>query len=42
VIDAVRERGYLYVESAMLNSAYSGADERFRGGTWWIRFFDYY
>ena len=41
VIEAVRERGYIYIASAMLNSAYTGIDPRFQGETWWTRFFGY-
>jgi hypothetical protein len=41
VINAVRERGYIYVDGAMLEVPYTGIDPRYKSGTWWIRFFDY-
>jgi hypothetical protein len=41
VIHAVRERSYLYVDGTMLNVPYTGVDPRYKGGTWWIRFFEY-
>jgi hypothetical protein len=41
VIEAVRGRGYIYIDSTMLNVPYTGVDQRYKGGTWWVRFFDY-
>ena len=41
VINAVCERGFGYIDGAMLDVPYTGIDQRYTGGTWWVRFFDY-
>jgi hypothetical protein len=41
VIDAVRQRGYTYVDAASLDADYSGSNPAMKGKSWWIRFFDY-
>jgi hypothetical protein len=41
VINAVRERNFIYIDGTMLDVPYTGIDRRYKGGTWWIRFFDY-
>jgi hypothetical protein len=41
VIDVVRERGYLYVDSAALDASYSGGNPRWKGVSWYTRFFSY-
>lgn len=41
VVDAVRQRGYTYVDTASLDADYSGSNPRLKGATWRIRFFDY-
>jgi hypothetical protein len=40
-INAVRARSYIYIDGDMLNVAYTGIDPRYKGSSWWIRFFDY-
>ena len=41
VIDAVHQRGYVYVEATALDADYTGANPHMRGTSWWSRFFNY-
>jgi hypothetical protein len=41
VIDAVGERGYVYIDNDALGAAYTGIEPRLEGTSWRIRFFDY-
>ncbi len=41
IIDTIEQYGLKYVDAESLAEPYTGANEVFKGETWWIRFFDY-